>query len=75
MRASKDEIQRGTVLEARPNVTFLIELDESGKQVNAYLAGRLKQAFIKVLIGDRVEVFVPPQGGTGRITRRLKAHE
>ena len=61
---------RGVVLEAFPNVTFRVEL-EDGKEIRAYLAGRLKQRFIRILIGDTVEMVKPEQSDIARIVRRL----
>ena len=61
---------RGVVLEALPNVSFRVEL-EDGKEIRAYLAGRLKQRFIRILIGDTVEMVKPEQSDIARIVRRL----
>lgn len=45
----------GTVLEALPGLTFKVRLDD-GKEILAYLAGKLKIYRIRVLPGDRVTV-------------------
>lgn len=45
----------GTVLEALPGLTFKVRLDD-GKEMFAYLAGKLRIYRIKVLPGDRVTV-------------------
>lgn len=45
----------GTVLEALPGLTFKVRLDD-GKEMLAYLAGKLRIYRIKVLPGDRVTV-------------------
>ncbi|HBB65681.1 MAG TPA: translation initiation factor IF-1 [Candidatus Vogelbacteria bacterium] len=61
----------GTVLEALPNTIFRVQLEgEGGKEVLAYLSGRMRINRIRVLIGDRVEVLLDPYGEKGRITRR-----
>jgi len=51
----KTNRKTGTVLEALPSLTFKIKLD-NGKEMLAYLAGKLKIYRIKVLPGDRVTV-------------------
>jgi translation initiation factor IF-1 len=60
----------GVVLEALPNILFRVALD-SGGELLAYLAGKMRYHRIKVLVGDRVEVLLDPYGGKGRITKRL----
>ncbi len=60
----------GTVVEALPNTMFKVRL-ENGHEVLAYLSGRMKKFYIKVLLGDRVNVEVSPYDLTrGRITYR-----
>lgn len=61
----------GRVIEALPSLTFLVEFDD-GKTMRAYLAGKLHKNFIRIIVGDKVEVFVPPTGDIGRIVKRLK---
>lgn len=62
--------QTGLVKEALPGLAFRVSL-ESGEEILAYLAGRLKINRIKVLPGDRVTVELSPDGRRGRIVRRL----
>ncbi len=64
------EATPGVVLEALPNILFRVALD-SGTEILAYLAGKMRYHRIKVLVGDRVEVLLDPYGGKGRITKRL----
>ncbi|MDA8168596.1 MAG: translation initiation factor IF-1 [Nitrospiraceae bacterium] len=65
------EIQ-GTVLETLPNATFRVEL-ESGQVVLAYVSGKMRMHFIKILPGDKVLVELSPYDLTrGRITYRFK---
>jgi len=45
----------GEVLEALPSTTFRVRRD-SGREVLAYLAGKMRMHFIKVTVGDRVTV-------------------
>ncbi len=47
--------KEGTVLDSLPNTLFKVKLDE-GKEILAYLAGKLRIYRIKVLPGDRVTV-------------------
>jgi len=60
----------GLVIEALPDTTFKIKL-EDGKEVLAYLAGKLRINYIKVMIGDKVTLELSPDGSRGRIVRRL----
>ena len=60
----------GLVIEALPDTTFRVKLDD-GKEILAYLAGRLRMNYIKVMIGDKVTLELSPDGVRGRITRRL----
>ncbi len=63
----------GVVTEALPNTMFKVRLD-NGHEVLAYLSGRMKKYYIKVLLGDRVRVELTPYDLTrGRITYRHKA--
>ena len=62
----------GTVLEALPNVQFSVEL-ENGFKIVAYLSGKLRMNYIKILPGDRVKVELSPYDLTkGRIVWRYK---
>jgi len=61
----------GTVIEALPNASFRVKL-EDGTEIFSYLAGRMRMYKIKVLLGDKVKVELDPYGGTkGRIIQRL----
>ena len=65
-------LYKGIVLEAYPNTRFLVELDNLGTQINATLAGKLRQNYIKILVGDRVELELSIYDLTqGRISRRI----
>mgnify|MGYP003751459151 FL=1 len=71
MVESMHMIEKGVVLEALPAANFRVEL-ESGKEVLAYLSGRMRQNHIKVLPGDKVTVELSPYDDKrGRVTRRL----
>lgn len=62
----------GKVTETLPNATFRVEL-ENGHNVLAYLSGKMRKYYIRVLLGDRVKVEMSPYDLTrGRITYRYK---
>ncbi len=69
----KDNIEvEGTVLETLPNAMFKVEL-ENGQVVLAYVSGKMRMHFIKILPGDKVTVELSPYDLTkGRITYRFK---
>jgi len=60
----------GLITEALPDTTFKVRL-ENGREILAYLAGKMRINYIKVMIGDRVSVELSPDGWRGRIVRRL----
>lgn len=49
----------GLVIEALPDARFRVQID-SGHEVIAYTAGRMKKNRIKTLAGDRVTVEMSP---------------
>lgn len=56
----KDKVKtEGVVLEALPAGKFRVEL-ESGKEILAYLAGKMRIYRIKILPGDKVVVEMTP---------------
>lgn len=71
--AKEENIEvNGTIVETLPNATFRVEL-ESGQVVHAYISGKMRMHFIKILPGDRVLVELSPYDLTkGRITYRYK---
>lgn len=67
----KIEIE-GTIVEALPNTQFTVELD-NGHRVLAYLSGKMRKYYIRILLGDRVRVEMSPYDmARGRITYRYK---
>ena len=60
----------GTVVEALPNTTFKVKIDNE-TEILAHLSGRMRLNFIRVLVGDRVEVELAVDKRRGRIIRRL----
>ncbi len=62
----------GKVIEALPNATFRVQL-ENGHEVLAYLSGKMRKYYIRVYLGDRVKVELSPYDLTrGRIVYRYK---
>ncbi len=62
----------GKVVEALPNTSFKVEL-ENGHTVLAYLSGKMRKFYIRVLLGDRVRVELSPYDlERGRIVYRYK---
>jgi len=71
MNKSTSDSVFGTVIEALPNVLFKITLELDGREMLAYLSGKMRLHRIKVLVGDRVELWLDPYGGKARIIKRL----
>lgn len=73
MNQSKKILRKsGQVIEALPSLDFLIKLD-SGKEIIAHLAGKLRRYRIRILPGDQVTVEMSPYDETrGRIVYRGK---
>jgi translation initiation factor IF-1 len=62
----------GKIVDTLPNAMFKVEL-ENGQVVLAYVSGKMRMHFIKILPGDRVTVELSPYDLTkGRITYRFK---
>ena len=59
----------GVIVKKLPDTNFIVQLD-NGKEVLAYLAGKMRLNYIKVMIGDRVLLELSPDGGRGRIVYR-----
>lgn len=70
-KEEKIEVE-GLVIEALPSTQFRVEL-ENGHKVLAYLSGKMRKYYIRILLGDRVRVELSPYDLTrGRITYRFK---
>lgn len=62
----------GKITEALPNTSFRVEL-ENGHTILAYLSGKMRKFYIRVLLGDRVRVELSPYDlERGRIVYRYK---
>ena len=72
-KGKKEVIEvEGTVTESLPNATFRVELPNRHK-ILAYISGKIRLHFIRVLPGDRVLVELSPYDlSRGRITYRFK---
>jgi len=74
MMAKDDDkiIVEGTVIEALPGTQFKVRL-ETGHEVLAYLSGKMRKYYIRILLGDNVRVEMSPYDLTrGRIVYRHK---
>jgi len=70
MAKEEPVIVSGIVKESLPNAQFRVEL-ENGHTILAYVSGRMRMHFIKILPGDRVTVALSGYDLTrGRITFR-----
>jgi translation initiation factor IF-1 len=69
----EDNIEvQGSILETLPNAMFKVKI-ESGQEILAYVSGKMRMHFIKILPGDKVTVELSPYDLTkGRITYRYK---
>ena len=71
---SKDDVieAEGKVIEVLPGTNFRVELT-NGHVIVAYLSGKLRKNYIKILEGDAVKVELSPYDLTkGRIVWRNK---
>ena len=72
MTKEEDIKVTGTVTETLPNAMFRVEL-ENGHKVLAYVCGKMRKCFIRILPGDTVTMSLSPYDlGKGRITFRGK---
>jgi len=63
---------QGEVVENLPNATFKVKL-ENGHMVYAFISGKMRMHYIRILPGDKVTVQLTPYDLTkGRITFRAK---
>ena len=62
----------GIITDILPNAMFRVEL-ENGHKILAYVRGKMRRYFIKIIPGDKVEVELSPYDlSRGRITYRHK---
>ena len=62
----------GVITELLPSAMYRVKLDEGGYVVQAHIADRIDRNFVRVLVGDRVEVeLAAADKGRGRIVRKI----
>lgn len=62
----------GTIIEALPGTQFRVKLD-NGHEVMAYLSGKMRRYYIRILLGDAVRVEMSPYDlDRGRIVYRAR---
>ena len=62
----------GTIIEALPSATFKVEL-ENRHRILAYISGKMRKHYIRILPGDRVKVELSPYDlSRGRVVFRYK---
>jgi translation initiation factor IF-1 len=73
VKLSKQKIEMmGTVMEALKGTRFRVRLDND-HEILAYLCGKMRKYYIRILLGDRVKVELSPYDLTqGRIVYRYK---
>ena len=72
---SKDDVieAEGTVIEALPDAKFKVQLS-NGHIITAYISGKLRMNYIRIIEGDTVKLEMSPYDLTkGRITWRSKS--
>jgi len=72
----EEKIQvEGTIIEALPGTQFRVKL-ENGPEVLAYLSGKMRKYYIRILLGDRVKVEMSPYDlNRGRIVFRQRKQD
>ncbi len=71
---SKEDVieAEGVIIEALPNATFKVKLS-NGHIITAYISGKLRMNYIKIIPGDGVKLEMSPYDLTkGRIVWRSK---
>lgn len=71
MAVKKDVLElSGVVVETLPRTQFIVEL-ENGQKIMAFISGKMRKNYIRILRGDKVKVEMTPYDLTkGRITFR-----
>ncbi|CAM9211394.1 unnamed protein product [Phaeothamnion confervicola] len=74
-RKQKDDVieVEGVVKESLPNAMFRVELSGNSNVILCTISGKIRQNFVRILVGDPVKVELSPYDLTrGRITFRYK---
>ena len=62
----------GVVTDVLPSAMYRVKLDDGGYIVQAHIADRIDRNFVRVLVGDRVEVELSgADKSRGRIVRKI----
>jgi translation initiation factor IF-1 len=62
----------GVVTEVLPSAMYRVKLETGGSLVLAHIADRIDRNFVRVLVGDRVDVELSAADkGRGRIVRKI----
>ena len=61
----------GVVTDVLPSAMYRVRLDDGGHIVQAHVADRADRNFVRVLVGDRVQVELTRDVGRGRIVRKI----
>jgi translation initiation factor IF-1 len=74
--SKEEKIQvEGTIIEALPGTQFRVKL-ENGHEVLAYLSGKMRKYYIRILLGDHVKVEMSPYDlNRGRIVFRQRKQD
>ena len=66
------DIKEGVVIEALKGATFRVLFDDGETVVLATISGKMRLHYIRVLVGDRVQMQMDPYDSQrGRIIKRL----
>lgn len=72
MAKEKLIILEGEVTETLPNTMYRVRLDINDLVILCHASGNMRKNYIKVLVGDRVQLEMSPYDMTrGRIIKRL----
>ena len=62
----------GVVTDVLPSAMYRVKLDDGGHVLLAHVADRIDRNFVRVLVGDRVELELSgADTGRGRIVRKI----
>ena len=62
----------GVVTELLPHAMYRVKLEDGGHLVQAHIADRIDRNFVRVLVGDRVDVELSAADKSrGRIVRKI----
>jgi translation initiation factor IF-1 len=77
MPVKEEKIEvNGEVVEALRSGTYRVELEGTGHEVLAYMAGKMRKFRIRIVVGDQVRVELSPYDLTrGRIVFRQRTEQ